>query len=355
MFQRLPEEQIILLDLSNSLKEAYENDIRTIPSSGENLLKVVNEDSVWFDKIVGIASKIEKFKQEMNPIQKFLFIYIKQFETILLFLRATRDRDIDLHLVATESLIKYFFAHDHLKYARLLPMYLATMQTVKTNYPRLWSEFSKGNFCVTKSKVKFTSIAPDHGIEHENRKMKVAGGIVGITQNENALERFFLAAPHMSAIVSDFERKFGLNNRDNVDRHHDLYGSKPKRMSCNVESLCKIISEHGDLFISNETCLYNILTRAIVEKKAEEEILNRDTIGQNLFAKFTIRLDGSSSMWNPMKKTNIASFKTNNKAIRVPTAKGKILSLKEERNLLQRFVIIARSRRVKLRGMYWKI
>ena len=85
MFQRLPEEQIILLDLSNSLKEAYENDIRTIPSSGENLLKVVNEDSVWFDKIVGIASKIEKFKQEMNPIQKFLFIYIKQFETILLF------------------------------------------------------------------------------------------------------------------------------------------------------------------------------------------------------------------------------------------------------------------------------
>ena len=146
----------------------------------------MNEDSVWFDKTVGIASKIEKFKQEMNPIQKFLFIYIKQFETILLFLRATRDRDIDLHLVATESLIKYFFAHDHLKYARLLPMYLATMQNVKTNYPRLWSEFSKGNFCVTKSKVKFTSIAPDHGIEHENRKMKVAGGIVGITRNENA-------------------------------------------------------------------------------------------------------------------------------------------------------------------------
>ena len=174
MFQRLPEEQIILLDLSNSLKEAYENDIRTIPSLGENLLKVVNEDSVWFDKIVGIASKIETFKQEMDPIQKFLIIYIKQFETILLFLRATRDRDINLHLAATESLIKYFLAHDHLNYARLLPMYLATVQNVKTNLPRLWKEFKKGNFCITKSNVKFTSIAPDHGIEHENRKMKVA-------------------------------------------------------------------------------------------------------------------------------------------------------------------------------------
>ena len=48
--------------------------------------------------------------------------------------------------------------------------------------------------------------------------MMVAGGIVGITQNENALERFFLAAPHMPATVSEFEKKFGLNNRDNVDR-----------------------------------------------------------------------------------------------------------------------------------------
>ena len=93
-----------------------------------------------------------------------------------------------------------------------------------------------------------------------------------------------------------FEKKFGLNYRDNVDRHHDLYGRKPKRMSCNVESLCKIISEHGDPFISNETCLYNILTHAIIGNKAEEEILNRDTIGQNLFEKFTVRLDGTSSI-----------------------------------------------------------
>ena len=123
MFQRLPEEQIILLHLSNSLKEAYENDIRTIPSLGENLPKVVNEVSVWFDRVVGIASKIETFKQETNPIQKFLFI--KQFETILLFLRTTRARDIDLQQL--QRVIKYFFAHDLLNYARLLPMYLATM------------------------------------------------------------------------------------------------------------------------------------------------------------------------------------------------------------------------------------
>ena len=64
----------------------------------------------------------------MTPLQKFLFNYIKQFETVLLFIRATRDRDIELHLQSLESLIKYFFAHDHMNYAPLLPLYLATMQ-----------------------------------------------------------------------------------------------------------------------------------------------------------------------------------------------------------------------------------
>ena len=49
----------------------------------------------------------------------------------------------------------------------------------------------KGNFCVTKGLAGFTSIAPDHGIEQENRRLKVMGGIIGITQNEKALDKFF--------------------------------------------------------------------------------------------------------------------------------------------------------------------
>jgi len=53
--------------------------------------------------------------------------YIKQFETILQFVRSTRQRDILLHMQSLESLIKYFFAHDHLNYAHLLPLYLSTM------------------------------------------------------------------------------------------------------------------------------------------------------------------------------------------------------------------------------------
>ena len=96
---------------------------------------------------------------------------------------------------STEALIEYVFAHDHLNYARLMPLYLHSMPEAKEKHPNLWAEFEKGNFCITKGVAGFTSIWPDHGIEQENRELKVVGGIVGITQKEKT---FGEVLPHCS-------------------------------------------------------------------------------------------------------------------------------------------------------------
>jgi len=55
----------------------------------------------------------------------------------------------------------------------------------------------KGNFSVTKGIVGFTSIGPDNGILQNNHELNVVGGIVGITQNENSLDKYFLIAPEL--------------------------------------------------------------------------------------------------------------------------------------------------------------
>ena len=82
-----------------------------------------------------------------------------------------------------DSLIKYFFADDHLNYVPLLPLYISTIQEAEKQHPDMWAEFLKGNFCVTKGVAGFTSIAPYHAIEQGNLALKVIGVIVGITQN----------------------------------------------------------------------------------------------------------------------------------------------------------------------------
>ena len=61
------------------------------------------------------------------------------------------------------------------------------MQHTKEHHPDVWKEFTDGNLCVSKRMVEFTSIVPDHAIEHENRKLKVLREIIGITQNEKSL------------------------------------------------------------------------------------------------------------------------------------------------------------------------
>ena len=69
---------------------------------------------------------------------------MKQFKTILQFVRATRKRDVVLHMQSLEVLLKYFFAHHDFNYARLFPLYKFTMQETEKDLPEVWAEFVKG-------------------------------------------------------------------------------------------------------------------------------------------------------------------------------------------------------------------
>ncbi|KAF2904239.1 hypothetical protein ILUMI_01935 [Ignelater luminosus] len=84
-----------------------------------------------------------------------------------------------------------------------------------------------GKLSVTKSFVPFTSIAPDHAIEHENCKVKVCGEVVGITQNKQALNRFFAAALDLNTLVDAFETELDLKLESN-EQHHEFSGNAAK-------------------------------------------------------------------------------------------------------------------------------
>ena len=129
----------------------------------------------------------------------------RSMKTILFFVAASRNGNIDLHLQAGEALSKLFLAMDRLKYKRLWPRYLADMNLLKNNRQDTWQELEQDNISVTKSSIPFVSIGPDHACEQLNRTMKVHAGLTGISNNPNARQRFFLATPKLSCLVRDFE------------------------------------------------------------------------------------------------------------------------------------------------------
>jgi hypothetical protein len=91
-----------------------------------------------------------------------------------------------------------------------------------------------------------TSIGPDHGIEQENRELKAVGGIVGITQNEKSLDKYFLIAPELSNLQREFEKTYCTGKNDKRKQHHELTGGKLSRVTQNAVKLSVIFHQHGN-------------------------------------------------------------------------------------------------------------
>ena len=73
------------------------------------------------------------------------------------------------------------------KHARLTPYYLADMADLKIKDPETWTALETGEISsVFKSDIPFCGLGVDEGLEQEIRNLKIAGGVVGITQNESA-------------------------------------------------------------------------------------------------------------------------------------------------------------------------
>ena len=62
---------------------------------------------------------------------------------MLAFIRSVRTGDWSLRLITLEMFTKYFFAHDKINYARMIPVYLAEMSSLNEADPEIYEELSK--------------------------------------------------------------------------------------------------------------------------------------------------------------------------------------------------------------------
>ena len=213
------------------------------------------------------AMESEKFKEKIHdfdrkmepqrPMFKFAREYMEFVAFILMYLRATREGNWKLHLDSRKALCKYFFAHDRLNYARMVPLYLAQMELLESTDPEIHEEFMSGNFCVNKNDIPFCTIGPEHAIEHVNKTMKIRGGLKGLTQQPAAMARWFLIAPELSRLATQAEAIVGLQTHS-LTHHHDLSEAVITHYKENVKELKEVFKEN-DPFVNEENELINRL------------------------------------------------------------------------------------------------
>ena len=63
---------------------------------------------------------------------------------------------------------------------------------------KTWEALEKGDFAIARTGIPFTDLFVDQALEQKIQHLKAVGGITGITQNREALERYFYIAPELS-------------------------------------------------------------------------------------------------------------------------------------------------------------
>lgn len=295
---------------------------------------------------LAVVEKMKKFDEDVSkkPLPQAICQYMQMVLEMTTYIRAVRTGDWQLHLHATEVFIKYYFAHDKLNYARLIPLYMADMKALAQSDPATWAEFMQGNWVVNKNDMPFCAIGPDHALEQVNRTMKVSGGLIGITQNPGARTKFFLVAPELACLADEAKQMAGLNTPRSM-QHHDLTDAKLKKQEKNVAALYTTITNFTNPFDDECNQLINIVTKAIMPDRVQQDISRRKEIGSQKFAHFVSERIKSNNLnlWAPMKKTNLQMWSATGKKIKVK-AGDKIVELKEDRALFVRLLVISKAR-----------
>ena len=87
---------------------------------------------------------------------------------MLAFIRAVRFGDWSVNLTTPEMFTKYFFAHDRIDYASMIPVYLAEMSFLKESDPEIYEGSIQGKWVVNKNaQVPFCAEGADN-IMHWN-------------------------------------------------------------------------------------------------------------------------------------------------------------------------------------------
>ena len=282
-----------------------------------------------------------------SEVGMFLVTYTQQVECLLNIIRACRQGDWEEYLAALDRQIKYFFAHDLYNYARLMPLHLAQMNELQTQSPETWKALKEGDFCVKKTGTPFTNLFVDQTLEQEIRGLKVAGGITGLTQNESALNRFLLTTPELTRIVADFQNLYSSATDTTTTEHYQLAGTIAQRITTNAENIRCGIEEHcGGSACVDQKPLVNLVSMMAIPDVAKNEILNRDEKGQARYEQFVtnrMTIGSPSSLWDRVEKLKLKTYSTWLKKATIAIW-NKVVKLREDRQLLARFLVIQQSR-----------
>ena len=342
---------IISLKLEATFGPEVPEDLRTMARLFRDALHGDNDDML--ELYENLASQYTEHIKPRMPectegLSKFLNNYLTQVELMLSCVSAIHSRDLEGCLTAIDRKIKYYGAMDLPWYFKLIQVYLGQMNEVRMSDKETWAILKK-DFVVTKSAHAFVSLFVDQGLEQEIKKLKRYGALPGITQDEDAFDRFITTSPHLFRMVEKFLQGFpGSQSPDErPEAYHQLKGNLGLRCALNSLRIrdCIVSYCQGNPMILN-TPLRNITSSAIIPLKAADDILRYPEKGQERHYSFIdtrLLTTSKGSIWDPLPQAKLKRF-VNWMKKRSFQVGDKVIKLREDRQFYSKCLIIAQTR-----------
>ena len=287
-----------------------------------------------------------RIKTNSKGLPKFLDNYLEQIEVMLTCISAIHSRDLDACLTAMDRGVKYYGAHDLPNYFQLIPIYLAEMCDVRKNDQETW-EYLKRDFVVTKSTEAFCNLFVDQGLEQEIKKLKRYGALPGITQDDDAFNRFTTTAPHLVRIVEKFLSTYPKTKLSSDETYHQLQGNMGLRCALNAVTIknCLVTYCEGNPYMNN-TPLKNVVSSALIPEPAATDILTYPEKGQARYEWLVENriLEGSpESIWDPLPQLKLKRFANYMPRSTIKVG-GKTYKGRQDRGFMKRCLVTAKSR-----------
>ena len=118
------------------------------------------------------------------------------------------------------------------------------MMLLPTLAPEVHKEFENGNHPVSRSKQPFSQVWTDMALEQTiNLDSKTRGGIISISLNPSALERWFLTGHERIAVTTATKQMCGIYDSSRTASHKESGKARKIRDEMDVHKVVTVIKE----------------------------------------------------------------------------------------------------------------
>lgn len=243
---------------------------------------------------------------QQSPTFKFWLLVHRYQQIIFMFIRAHRERKIELMVTTLKKLVPLFFALDHHNYARWTPIFIRDLEGLPDS---IREEFKRGNWTITRSNRRFSSLPIDQAHEQANKRVKGVGGIIGLTENRDLLERWIMTGPEISRVVEEFTGENDKDDEEELPHHEEGYASQ-QRFVRHVKDLLEELLSNGNPFEEHSEDLVTLDNKVCESAAATLSVHLVESMGQEQYNNFRQSVLDSNyiPLTAPIKRNNLLLF-----------------------------------------------